>query len=63
LSQDYAEFQLIAADVDYNPAALLNALSITLFEAIKDSLTHSDMAEDLPALVTVDHKRDKHIRQ
>ena len=62
-SQYYAEFQVIAADLDWNPSALRNALRIGLSEEMKDSITYSDMPEDLPAFVTVCQKRDNQIRQ
>jgi len=62
-SQYYAEFQVIAADLDWNPSALRNALRMGLSEAMKDSFTYSDMPEELPAFVTVCQKRDNQIRQ
>jgi len=62
-SQYYAEFQVIAADLDWNPSALRNALRMGLSEEMKDSFTYSDMPEELPAVVTVCQKRDNQIRQ
>jgi len=62
-SQYYAEFQVIAADLDWNPSALRNALRMGLSEEMKDSFTYSDMLEELPAFVTVCQKRDNQIRQ
>jgi len=62
-SQYYAEFQVIAADLDWNPSALRNTLRIGLSEEMKDSFTYSDMPEELPAFVTVCQKRDNQIRQ
>ena len=62
-SQYYAEFQVIAADLDWNPSALQNALRMGLSEEMKDSFTYSDMPEELPAFVTVCQKRDNQIRQ
>jgi len=62
-SQYYAEFQVIAADMDWNPLARRNALRMGLSEEMKDSFTYSDMAEELPAFVTVCQKRDNQIRQ
>jgi hypothetical protein len=62
-SQYYAEFQVIAADLDRNPSALRNALRMGLSEEMKDSFTYSDMPEELPAFVTVCQKRDNQIRQ
>jgi len=62
-SQYYAEFLVIAADLDWNPSALRNALRMGLSEEMKDSFTYSDMPEELPAFVTVCQKRDNHIRQ
>jgi hypothetical protein len=38
-SQYYAEFQVIAADLDWNPSALWNALRMGLSEEMKDSFT------------------------
>jgi len=62
-SQYYAEFQVIAADLDWNPSALRNALRMGLSEEMIDSFTYSDMPEELPAFVTVCQKRDNQIRQ
>jgi len=62
-SQYYAEFQVIAADLDWNPSALRNALRMGLSEEMKDSFTYIDMPEELPALVTVCQKRDNQIHQ
>jgi len=62
-SQYYAEFQVIAADLDWNPSALQNALRIGLSEEMNDSFGYSDMPEELPAFVTVCQKRDNQIRQ
>jgi len=59
----YAEFQVIAADLDWNPSALRNALRSGLFEEMKDSFIHTDMPEELPAFVTLGQKRDNQIRQ
>jgi hypothetical protein len=42
-SQYYAEFQVIPADLDWNPSALRNALRMGLSEEMKDSFTYSDM--------------------
>ena len=42
-SQYYAEFQVIAANLDWNPSALWNALRMGLSEEMKDSFTYSDM--------------------
>jgi hypothetical protein len=62
-SQYYAEFQVIAADLDWNPSALRTALRVGLSEEMKDSFTYSDMPEELPAFVTVCRKRNNLIRQ
>jgi len=62
-SQYYAEFQVIAADLDWNPSALRNALRMGLSEEMKDSFTYSDMPDELPVFVTVCQKRDNQIRQ
>jgi hypothetical protein len=59
----YAEFQVIAADLDWNPSALRNALRSGLSEEMKDSFIHTDMPDDLPAFVTLCQKRDNQIRQ
>jgi hypothetical protein len=58
-----AEFQVITADLKWNPAAVRNALTMGLSEEMKDSFTYSDMLEELPAFVTVCQKRDNQIRQ
>jgi len=57
-SQYYAEFQVIAADLDSNPSAFQNALRMGLSEEMKNSFTHRDMPEELTAFVTVCQKRD-----
>jgi len=62
-SEYYAEFQVIAAELDWNPSALRNALWMVLSEEMKDSFTYSDKPEELPAFVTVCQKRDNQIRQ
>jgi hypothetical protein len=62
-SQYYPEFQVIAADLDWNPSALRNARRMGLSEEMKDSFTYSDMPEELPAFVTVCQKLDNQIRQ
>jgi len=62
-SQYYAEFQVIAADLDWNPSALRNALRMGLSEQIKDSFTYSNLSEELPAFVTVCQKQDNQIHQ
>jgi hypothetical protein len=59
----YAEFQVIAADLDWNPSALRNALRSGLSEEMKDSFIHTDMPDELPAFVTLCQKRDNQIRQ
>jgi hypothetical protein len=62
-SQYYAEVQIMAADLDWNPSAVRNALRMGLSEEMKDSFTYCDMPEGLPAFVTVFQKRDNQIRQ
>jgi len=62
-SQYYAEFQVIAAHLDWNNSAMQNTLRIGLSEDITDSFTYSDMLEELPAFVTMDQKRDNYIQQ
>jgi hypothetical protein len=59
----YVEFQVIAADLDWNPSALRNALTMGLSEEMKDSFTYSDLPEELPIFVMVCQKRDDQIRQ
>jgi len=61
-SQYYAEFQVITADLDWNPLPIRNALPVGLSEEMKDSFTYSDMPEELPAFVMVCRKRDNQIR-
>jgi hypothetical protein len=52
----YAEFQVSAADLDWNPSAIHNTIRMGLLEEMKDSFTYSDIPEDLPAFVTVCQK-------
>jgi hypothetical protein len=59
----YAEFQVIAANLDRNPSAHRNALRSGLSEEMKDSFIHTDMPDELPAFVTLCHNRDNQIRQ
>jgi hypothetical protein len=61
-SQYYAEFQVIAADLDWNPSALRNALRSGLSEEMKDSFTYSDVSDDLGTFVSTCQKRDDQIR-
>jgi hypothetical protein len=58
-----AEFQVIAADLDWNPSALRNSLRSGLSEEMKDSFINTDMPDELPAFVTLCQKRDNQIRQ
>jgi hypothetical protein len=58
-----AEFKVIAADLDWNPSALRNALRMGISEEMTDSFTYSKMPEELPAFVTVCQKWDNQIRQ
>jgi len=53
----------MAADLDWNPSALWNALQMGLYEAMKDPVTYSNMAEELPGFVTVCRKCDYQIGQ
>jgi len=62
-SQYYAEFLVIAADLDWNPSALQNALRMGLSEKMKDSFKSSDMPDELPTFVMVCQKPDNQIRQ
>jgi hypothetical protein len=62
-SQYYAEFQVIAADLDWNPSAQRNALRSGLSEEMKDSFTYSDRPEDLATFVSTCQTRDNQIRQ
>ena len=52
-SQYYAEFQVIAADLDWNSSALQNALKIGLSAETNDYFTYSNLPEELPAFVMV----------
>jgi hypothetical protein len=47
-SQYYAWFQVVVADLDWNPSAFRNALRMGLSKDMKDSFTESDMPEELP---------------
>jgi hypothetical protein len=60
-SQYYAEFQVIAADLDWNPSAFRNTLRSGLPEEMKDSFIHTDMPDELPAFVMLCQKRDNQI--
>ena len=62
-SQWYAEFQVIAADLDWNPLAVQNAHTMGQSEEMKDSITYSNMPEEFPAFATVCHKRDDQLCQ
>ena len=62
-SECYAEYQVIAADLDWNPSALRNALRMGLSEEMKDSFTYNYMPEELPAFVTVCQKWDDQLRE
>jgi len=62
-SQSDVEFEVIAADLDWNPSALRNALRMWLSKDQKYSFTYSDMPEELPAFVSVCQIRDNQIRQ
>jgi hypothetical protein len=62
-SQYYTEFQVIAADLDWNPSDLGNTLRSALSEEMIDSFLHTDMPDDLPAFVTLCQKWDNQIRQ
>jgi hypothetical protein len=63
VSQYYAEFQVIVADLDWNPSALRNALRSGLSEEMRDSFIHTDMPDELPGFVTLCQKRANQIRQ
>jgi hypothetical protein len=62
-SQYYAEYQVVAADLDWNPSALRNALKMELSEEMKHSFNYSDTPEELPALGMVFIKWDNQICQ
>jgi hypothetical protein len=62
-SQYYAEFQVISADLDWNPSALRNAVRSGLSEEMKDSFIHTNMPDELPTFVTLCQKRDNQIQQ
>jgi len=62
-SEYSAEFQVVAVNLDWNPAALQNGLRMGLSKEMKDSSTSSDMPDDLPAFVTVCQKRYNQISQ
>jgi len=55
---DYAEFDVIAANLDWNPSALRNAVWMWLPREIKDSFTYCDMPEEHPAFVMVCQRKD-----
>jgi hypothetical protein len=56
-----AEFEVIAANLDWNPLALRNALRMGLSEEMKESFSYNNMAEELPTFVMVCQKRDNQI--
>jgi hypothetical protein len=60
-SQYYAEFEVIAADLDWNPSAIGNALMSGLSEEMKDSSCYSDKPDDLATFVSTCQKQDKQI--
>jgi hypothetical protein len=62
-SQHYVEFQVIASELDWNPAALRNSLRMGLSERMNHSFAYSDVHEELLAFVTVGQKRDNQICQ
>jgi hypothetical protein len=62
-SQYYAEFLVIAADLDWNPTALRSAIWSGLSEEMKDLFMHTDMPDKLPVFVAMCQKRDNQIRQ
>jgi hypothetical protein len=59
----YTEFQVIAADLYWNPSALRNPLRSGLSEEMMDSFIHTNMPDELPAFITLCQKRDNQIRQ
>ena len=60
-SQYYAEFQVIAANHEWNPSALRNTLRMGLLEELMDSFIYSNMPKELPVFVTVCQKSDNQI--
>jgi hypothetical protein len=62
-SEYCAEFQVIGANLDWNPSALRNPLRMGLSQEMKDSFTYSDMPEELLMFLTIGQKRDNQIRQ
>jgi hypothetical protein len=62
-SQYYADSQVIAADLDWNPSDLRTALTMVLAVQMKDSFTYRDMPEEFPAFVMVWQKWDNQILQ
>jgi len=54
---------VIAANLNWNPSELQNAISIGLSEVMKDMFMYTDMPEELPAFVTVCQKLDHLIHQ
>jgi hypothetical protein len=61
--QYYAEFQVIAADLDWNTSAPQKGLRMPLSQEMQDSFTYSDMPEALPAFGKVCQTWDNHIHQ
>ena len=62
-SQYYAEFHVVAADLDWNSSPLQNLHCMRLTEEMDDSCTYSGIPKEHPAIVTVCPKRDNQIRK
>ena len=63
LSPYYAEFQVVATNLDCNPSAMRNTLRMGLSEETTDSCTYRHMPEELPVVGIVCHRLDILIRQ
>jgi hypothetical protein len=62
-SQYYCMFQLIMANLDWNPSALWIAFQMGLSKEITDYFTYSNMPGIVPAFMTVCQKKINQIRQ
>ena len=62
-SQYYAEFQVIATNLDLNPPAMQIALPMGLLDEVKDPFTYSNAPDKHPAFVTICKKWDIQVWQ
>jgi len=63
LSQYHAAFEVISADLDFNPSAIRNTLQMGFSQEMKDSFTNSGMPEELAEFLILCQKWDNQIWQ